>query len=66
MKEAEIYGTKATPKGIRHGFAIYCLEEQIPINLISKWMGHSSLEVTETYKKALRKEERIIASRLWK
>ena len=66
MKEANIFGTKATPKGLRHGFAIHCLEKKIPLNMISKWMGHSSIEVTAIYQNALGEEERRIASRLWK
>lgn len=53
------------PKGLRHGFAIHCLEKKIPLNLVSKWMGHSSLEVTAIYANALGEEERVIASRLW-
>ena len=65
MEEANISGIHACPKGLRHSFAIHCLEKGIPINLVSKWMGHSSLEVTAIYANALGEEERMIASRLW-
>ncbi len=65
MKSAGLAGIHACPKGLRHAFAIHCLEKQIPLNLVSKWMGHSSLEVTAIYANALGEEERNIASRLW-
>jgi len=65
MKLANIEGVHACPKGLRHSFAIHCLEKNIPLNMVSKWMGHSSLEVTTIYANALGKEERKIASRIW-
>ncbi len=63
--KANIEGVHACPKGLRHSFAIHCLEKGIPLNLVSKWMGHSSLEVTAIYANALGKEERKVASRIW-
>ena len=65
MKLANIEGVHACPKGLRHSFAIHCLEKGIPLNMVSKWMGHSSLEVTTIYANALGREERLIASRIW-
>lgn len=65
MQSAGIEGTQASPKGLRHSFAIHALERKIPLNLVSKWLGHSSLEVTAIYANALGAEERNIAQRLW-
>ena len=65
MEMAGIEGIHACPKGLRHSFAIHCLEKGIPLNMVSKWMGHSSLEVTAIYANALGEEERNIASRIW-
>lgn len=65
MQEAGLSGIQATPKGLRHSFAIHCLEKQIPLNLVSRWMGHSSMATTAIYANALGQEERAIASRLW-
>lgn len=65
MNKANIEGIQATSKGLRHGFAIHCLEKQIPLNMVSRWMGHSSMEITAIYANALGNEERVIASRLW-
>lgn len=65
MQQAKITGIQACPKGLRHAFAIHCLEKGIPLNLVRKWMGHSSLEVTAIYADALGEEERSIAGRMW-
>ncbi len=65
MQAAKISGIQACPKGLRHAFAIACLEMQIPLNLISKWLGHSSVITTAIYANALGEEERNIAARLW-
>lgn len=65
MKKAGLSGIQATPKGLRHNFAIHCLERQVPLNLISRWMGHSSMATTAIYANALGQEEYAIASRLW-
>ena len=66
MQAAKISGIQACPKGLRHAFAIASLEKQIPLNLISKWLGHSSVITTAIYANALGEEERNIAARLWK
>jgi len=65
MKLTNIEGVHACLKGLCYSFAIPCLEKNIPLNMVSKWMGHSSLEVTTIYANALGKEERKIASRIW-
>lgn len=65
MLKAELSGIHATPKGLRHSFAIHCLEKQIPLNMVSRWMGHSSMTTTAIYANALGQEERTIAARLW-
>ena len=65
MKKADLTGIQATPKGLRHSFAIHCLENQVPLNLISRWMGHSSMATTAIYANAVGQEERRIAERIW-
>jgi integrase len=65
MKKAELEGIAATPKGLRHGFAIACLDKGIPLNLVQKWMGHTSITTTAIYANATGEEERSIAQRLW-
>ena len=65
MEKAGLEGVAASPKGLRHGFAIACLDKGIPLNLVQKWMGHSSITTTAIYANATGEEERSIAARLW-
>lgn len=62
---AEIRGPWATPKGLRHAFAIYAIICDVPLHLIQRWMGHSSMKTTAIYLQAIGKEEREIAARMW-
>lgn len=59
-------GPHKSPKGLRHGFGVLAVTNGIPLNMVSKWMGHASLEVTSIYANALGEEQRAIASKMWK
>lgn len=65
MDIAKIEGIQASPKGLRHGFAIACLDKGLPLNMVQKWMGHSSIETTAIYANATGKEERSLLAKLW-
>jgi len=65
MEAAGITGLHATPKGLRHGFGIRCIASGVPLNMTSKWLGHSSLQTTACYVDASGPEERAIAERMW-
>ncbi|MBF0141630.1 MAG: tyrosine-type recombinase/integrase [Magnetococcales bacterium] len=65
MDKANIEGTQASPKGLRHSFAIAALQSGVPINFVRKWLGHARLSTTEVYANAVGDEEQTIASRLW-
>lgn len=65
MQAASIEGLQASAKGVRHAYAVECLQKGIPLNLVSKWLGHASLITTAIYADALGEEERAIAARLW-
>ena len=58
-------GPHATAKGLRHGYGVHAIGCGVPLNLLSRWMGHASLEVTAVYADALGAEERAIAARMW-
>ena len=58
-------GPHKCPKGLRHGYGVHAINCGIPLNVLSKWMGHSSLEVTSIYANALGEEQRSIAARMW-
>ncbi len=58
-------GPHKCPKGLRHGFGVHAIAKGVPLNMLSKWLGHSSLEMTAIYANALGEEQRGIASRMW-
>jgi integrase len=65
MTQAGIKGAMACPKGLRHGFAIACISQNIPLPTVQKWLGHARLETTAIYLNAMGDEEREFAKRLW-
>ena len=58
-------GPHRTAKGLRHGYGVAAISAGVPLNMLSKWMGHASLEVTAIYANALGAEEQGIAARMW-
>ena len=58
-------GPHKCPKGLRHGFGDHAISAGVPFNLLSKWLGHATLEVTAIYANALGEEQRNIAARMW-
>jgi len=65
MKQCGIQGSKACARGLRHSFAVHCVLRDIPLNIIQKWMGHSSVSTTMIYLNIVGKEEREFAKRIW-
>lgn len=65
MQAARIEGAMASPKGLRHGFAVSCIRENIPLTVLRKWLGHARLETTAIYLGVTGHEERALAKRLW-
>lgn len=65
MITARLTGPKASPKGLRHSFGVNSLPS-CPITLVKKWLGHSRLSTTEIYAGAVGREERAIATKIWK
>lgn len=66
MAQANIYGSHANPRGLRHGFAIAALESGVPITLVQRWLGHASLKTTAIYTQVVGEEERRLAARMWR
>ena len=58
-------GPHKTPKGLRHGYGVQAVSCGVPPNMLRKWMGHASLEVTAIYSDALGEEQHQIAARMW-
>lgn len=66
MAAAGVDGPQATPKGLRHAFAVTALQGGVPITMVKRWLGHARLSTTEIYADAIGPEERAIASLLWR
>ena len=65
MKEAGIKGEMAMPKGLRHTYAINCIQEKIDFFRVKKWMGHTKAEATSIYLDFVGEDERRLAKRTW-
>lgn len=66
MEDARISGAQAMPKGLRHGFGVANAEENVPMAMTQKWLGHAKLETTAIYQQAVGREENAFARRLWR
>lgn len=65
MARAGIAGAMACPKGLRHGFAIACIGQNVPLTVVQRWLGHARLETTAIYLEVSGNEERELAKRVW-
>jgi len=65
MSAAGLNSSCATPKGLRHGFAVRAIQANVPLNIVQRWLGHSDIKTTAIYTNAIGPEEREFASRLW-
>jgi len=66
MAMAGIKGIHASPKGLRHGFGVDCVLENVPLTNIREMMGHRDVETTAIYTNVIGKELRKLVSRTWK
>lgn len=60
-----IEGDHCCPKGLRHAYGVTAISKGVPLNMLSKWMGHSTMEVTSIYANAMGEEQREIAMKMW-
>lgn len=66
MAMAQVAGTPATPKGLRHGFGVNAFQSCVPPHLVQRWLGHASLRTTSIYGDVVGVEERQLAERMWR
>ncbi len=64
--QAEIFGTQACPKGLRHSYGIHAVRSGVQLHMLQKWMGHADISTTAIYANAVGKEELEIADRMWR
>lgn len=65
MAIAKIEGPQATPKGLRHGFAIALVLGEVPLTMVRDMLGHTDIKTTEIYLQALGTEKRAMVMRAW-
>jgi len=65
MAAAGIHGAYATPRGLRHGFAVRAVQANVPLNMVQLWLGHADVKTTTIYTHVTGAEERELASRFW-
>lgn len=64
MELAGISGPLVSANELRQGLAIAALEKNVPLNVMSKWLGHSNLQTTTIYANFTGREERGLAARM--
>lgn len=65
MHAADVPAIVATPRALRHAFAVEGVQKGIALNLIRKWLGHAKIETTAIYADAIGDEERSLARLMW-
>lgn len=65
MARAGVTGPQATAKGFRHGFGIHMVMKGVPLTVIRDIMGHSSIQTTEIYLRAVGEEKRTMVMQAW-
>lgn len=65
MERAGLSGRPASPRGLRHGFAVGTLQAGVPLTVVQRLLGHARLSTTAIYAEVSGPEEREIVSRYW-
>lgn len=65
MGAADVHGSSAMPKGLRHTFGVAAFKA-VPPHLVQRWLGHASLRTTAIYGDVSGPEERSFAERVWR
>lgn len=65
MAAAAIFGIRATSRGLRHTFGVFCILRGVPELRLQRYMGHSSLRTTSIYTQLVGMEDRQILARTW-
>lgn len=65
MTAAGISGRRATSRGLRHSMGVMLAMEKVPVNVIQKVLGHSSVKNTMIYLDILDDERRQLISQVW-
>lgn len=66
MASAGLSGVAACPRGLRHAVGVGTLQAGVPLNLVQRWLGHSTITTTAIYAAASGPEELAFAERFWR
>ena len=66
MREADISGAKACPKGLRHAYGTRAVLSGVPLHMLQLWMGHASMKTTAIYATVMGAEQLALADRMWR
>jgi integrase len=66
MMLAQVVGSRACPRGLRHAFGVCSLQAGVPLNLLQRWLGHAQISTTAIYADVSGPEETAIAARFWR
>jgi len=66
MVLCQIRGRRASPRGLRHAFGVNTLASGMPLNVVQRMLGHSSISTTTIYTQASGPEERAFVERFWR
>ena len=65
MRDAEISGPQATPRGLRHSYGVAAVQAGVPLTTIAAVLGHADVATTAIYATAIGAEARELVSRVW-
>ena len=65
MDEVQLSGIKATPRGLRHSFAVNLVLGDVPLPTVQRLLGHAQLQTTGIYLQFAGEDERELVSRVW-
>lgn len=65
MNEISVTGPRATPRGLRHGFAISCINKGIQVTDLQDLLGHEDIKTTKIYATRVGKELRDLVRKTW-
>ena len=66
MRRGGVVGQRASPRGLRHSFAVGALQAGVPLNIVQIWLGHAKLETTAIYAAVCGPEEVALAAMFWR
>ncbi len=58
-------GRRASQRGLRHAFGVGTLAAGVPLNIVQRLLGHSSITTTTIYTEAAGPEQYALAEKFW-